>query len=221
MHRYRFAMAATLALAVAAAGCGNRRFGACGVAGGLTGATIGAVGAGFGVNEIEKGPSTEEIAGGAGAGFVTGALLGALLGHLICDPEELPPPPPPVAAPPPPPPPPAKGTRIATVGETYFDFNKATLKPAAHNVLDDAVQTLRQNPSLRVEVSGHTDSVGSDKYNQRLSERRADAVKRYLVQQGIEASRIDARGYGESRPVADNSTASGRAQNRRAEITAE
>ena len=125
-------------------------------------------------------------------------------------------PPPPVA------PPPAKGTKLGTVGEAFFDFDKSELKPGAASVLADAMNSMRDNPSLRVIIEGHTDSVGTDAYNQRLSERRANAVRDYLVrQQGIERSRIDTRGYGESRPVASNTTAAGRAQNRRVEVIAE
>src|SRR5947207_12977439 len=79
-----------------ATGCVDRRFGACGVAGGLIGATLGAVGGGVGVDQIEHPPTqSEHIAGGAGAGAAAGALIGTLLGHVICDPEAAPPPPPP------------------------------------------------------------------------------------------------------------------------------
>jgi OOP family OmpA-OmpF porin len=142
-----------------------------------------------------------------------------LLGHLICDPQEEAPPPPPAAPPPPPPPPPpAKGTKLATVGEAYFDFDKAELKPSAEDVLRETVKTLKDNPDLHVVVEGHTDSIGSDQYNLRLSEKRAEAVKRYLVRQGVDPSRITTRGYGESRPIADNTSREGRAKNRRAEI---
>src|SRR5262249_54099012 len=131
------------------------------------------------------------------------------------------PPPPMAQAPPPPPAPPAKGTKIATVGSANFDFNKAQLKPSGRDVLDGAVKTLRDNPSLHVVVEGHTDSVGSESYNQKLSERRAKAVRDYLVREGIDASRVTTRGYGKSRPVASNDTAEGRADNRRAEIIAD
>jgi len=82
-------------------------------------------------------------------------------------------------------------------------------------------RALRDNPSLHVVVEGHTDSVGSDSYNHKLSERRAKAVRDYLVREGIDASRITTRGYGKSRPVASNDTAEGRAENRRAEIIAD
>jgi OmpA-OmpF porin, OOP family len=134
--------------------------------------------------------------------------------------KEAPPPPPP-APPPPPPPPPAKGTKIATVGEAYFDFDKANLKPNAEEVLREALRLMRENPSLRVVVVGHTDSIGTEAYNMKLSERRAEAVKNYLVRQGIDASRIDTRGEGKLHPIADNKTAEGRAKNRRAEVFAE
>ena len=88
-------------------------------------------------------------------------------------------------------------------------------------MLDGAVKTLRDNPSLHVVVEGHTDSVGSDAYNRKLSERRAKAVRDYLVREGIESSRLTTHGYGKSRPVASNDTAEGRAENRRAEIIAD
>lgn len=122
-----------------------------------------------------------------------------------------------------PPPPLAKGTKLGTVGEAYFDFDKADLETAdgARDVLAEVLRVMRDNPTLHVMVEGHTDSVGSDAYNQKLSERRAGAVKAYLVRQGIDAGRLDTRGYGETRPVATNSAAAGRAQNRRAELIVE
>jgi OOP family OmpA-OmpF porin len=169
----------------------------------------------------DDGQATDAETGGAAAGgAVVGGIAGTLLGHLICDPIEEPPPPPPVAAPPPPAPP-AKGVKLATVGEAHFDFDKADLKPTARDVLDGAVKTLNDHPSARVVVEGHADSVGSDAYNQRLSERRATAVKNYLVRAGIDSSRIRTEGFGESKPVASNTTAEGRSQNRRAEVIAD
>jgi OOP family OmpA-OmpF porin len=214
---------AGLLIASLAAGCGfsERRWSYCALAGGLIGGAAGGVGGGLGVEEYEKEPvSKREFGAGIGAGFAAGALIGTLLGHALCDPyEEAPPPPPMVQAPPPPPPPPpAKGTKLATVGAANFDFDKATIKPSGRDELDAAVKTLRDNPSMHVVVEGHTDSIGSDAYNQRLSERRAKAVRDYLVREGIDASRITTRGYGESRPVASNDTAEGRAQNRRSEV---
>jgi OOP family OmpA-OmpF porin len=211
----------------AAAGCGamqERRWGWCAVAGGVLGAAAGAGTAGGLVNAYghgDDGQATDAETGGAAAGgAVVGGIAGTLLGHLICDPIEEPPPPPPVAAPPPPAPP-AKGVKLATVGEAHFDFDKADLKPTARDVLDGAVKTLNDHPSARVVVEGHADSVGSDAYNQRLSERRATAVKNYLVRAGIDSSRIRTEGFGESKPVASNTTAEGRSQNRRAEVIAD
>ena len=96
-----------------------------------------------------------------------------------------------------------------------FETNSDVLLPSATNALEDAAQTLRNNPSIVVEVAGHTDSDGSEAYNQSLSERRAIAVRGYFVNAGIAASRLTARGYGESEPVADNATQAGKAQNRR------
>ncbi|MFI5311137.1 MAG: OmpA family protein [Gemmatimonadales bacterium] len=96
-----------------------------------------------------------------------------------------------------------------------FDFDKATLKKAALDTVERAVTYLKEHPDLRVEVQGHTDAKGSDEYNQKLSERRADAVMARLVSQGIATSRITTRGYGKSQPVADNRTEAGRALNRR------
>lgn len=100
----------------------------------------------------------------------------------------------------------------------HFDFDQATLKPEAIAILDEAAGLLNQHSRVAVEVAGHTDSVGSEDYNQGLSERRANAVRDYLVSKGVSASRLSARGYGESRPVASNDTEEGRAENRRTEL---
>ncbi|RMF19309.1 MAG: OmpA family protein, partial [Deltaproteobacteria bacterium] len=100
-----------------------------------------------------------------------------------------------------------------------FALNKAELTDQAKQTLDSEVVTvLKEDPSLRVIVEGHTDSTGSAAYNQKLSERRAATVKAYLVGRGIAADRVDSVGYGETRPRASNDTAEGRAQNRRVEI---
>src|SRR5205823_1484493 len=156
---------------------------------------VGAGTAGGLVNAYEKGRTQEETGAAAGAGAVGGAVIGTLLGHMLCDPVEEAPPPPPIAqAAPPPPPPPATGTTIATVGSANFDFDRATIKPSGRDVLDGAVKTLRDNPSLHVVVEGHTDSVGSTAYNQKLSERRAKAVRDYLLKEGVEPSRVTTRG---------------------------
>jgi len=154
---------------------------------------------------------------------------------------EPPPPPAPPPAPPPPPPPPADTDRDGVVDasdrcpntpagdtvdaagcslamrlEVLFDTNSATIKPESHAELDRAVTFLKETaPSANGVIEGHTDSSGADAYNLQLSQRRADAVRQYLVDHGVPASRLEAKGFGESQPVADNSTAEGRAQNRR------
>jgi OOP family OmpA-OmpF porin len=106
--------------------------------------------------------------------------------------------------------------------EELFDFDKATLRTEASADLDAAIAKYQGNASLvSMSVVGHTDSVGSDAYNQDLSERRAAAVRDYLVAKGIDGSKIQASGRGESSPIASNQTAEGRQKNRRVDITAE
>lgn len=101
-----------------------------------------------------------------------------------------------------------------------FDFDKSTLKSQYKEELKGAKEVFDMNPDLEVAVEGHADSVGSDAYNQKLSERRANAVVKYLVNTvGVPADKLTAVGYGESRPAATNDTAEGRAQNRRVEFT--
>ncbi len=100
-----------------------------------------------------------------------------------------------------------------------FDFGKAIVKPEFHQVLDDIGDTLVKYESTVIQVAGHTDSVGSAEYNQQLSINRANSVKDFLVRDGVIPQRLLTTGYGESAPIADNSTEEGRAQNRRVEIT--
>ncbi len=101
----------------------------------------------------------------------------------------------------------------------YFDFNKSNIKSESFGVLDDVASVLKNNPKIqRVRIEGHTDSVGSDAYNEKLSDKRAAAVKDYLTSKGITADRLESVGYGESRPVADNNSDAGRAKNRRTEF---
>ena len=100
-----------------------------------------------------------------------------------------------------------------------FDFDKATLRPDAVAILDEAVAILQKYPQLKVEVAGHTDAVGTDQYNQGLSERRARTVYDFLTSKGIGAERlVGPNGFGESRPIDTNDTAEGRAKNRRTEL---
>jgi outer membrane protein OmpA-like peptidoglycan-associated protein len=100
-----------------------------------------------------------------------------------------------------------------------FDFDSSTLKPQFTPILDNVAQTLTQYNQTVVEVAGHTDNVGTDSYNQALSERRANSVAAYLGSRGVMQQRMITVGAGESRPIASNDTESGRAQNRRVEIT--
>ena len=100
-----------------------------------------------------------------------------------------------------------------------FDFNAATLTPNAEIVLQDVIDTLAGQPSMTVQVAGHTDSKGLAAYNVRLSEERAVSVKEFLVENGIDAGRLTAIGYGESQPIADNGTEDGREANRRVEFS--
>jgi len=206
-----------LALCVSLAGCANKDIKPgdvlCPIVGAVTGAGVAAAAAG----------SDEPEA------YVAGAALGAGLGYMFCHEKKAPPPPAPTPAPaptrappPPPPPPPAPepevGSKIVSLEGANFDFNKATLKPEGMAKLDEAAKVMAENADLTVAVEGHTDSVGSDAYNQKLSERRAQAAVDYLVSKGVAAARLAPTGYGESKPVASNDTAEGRAQNRRVDL---
>ncbi len=99
-----------------------------------------------------------------------------------------------------------------------FDFNKSSLQPASDPVLQQILDLLKKNPAQKIEVQGHTDNVGGDAYNQTLSEARAKAIVAWLTQHGIAGDRLTAKGFGKTRPVADNATDAGRAKNRRVEI---
>ena len=155
--------------------------------------------------------------------------------HPDCDGAiKAPPPPPPAppapaprAAPPapvvaPPPPPPVVvapvSEKVTFAADAFFDFNKSDLKPEGKAKLDDLVGKMG-GINLEVIIAvGHTDAIGGDAYNQKLSVRRAEAVKAYLVSKGIEKNRVYTEGKGKSQPIADNRTAEGRAKNRRVEI---
>ncbi|MBD7920512.1 OmpA family lipoprotein [Xanthomonas sp. GW] len=99
-----------------------------------------------------------------------------------------------------------------------FDFNQSTLKPQFYSALNGVASTLGEYNQTMIEVVGHTDSIGSDAVNQRLSEQRAASVAAYLTAQGVQRERIETLGAGKKYPIADNSTEAGRAQNRRVEI---
>ncbi len=99
-----------------------------------------------------------------------------------------------------------------------FDFDKADIKPESQPIIEQIVKLLKNNPSLNLTVEGHTDNIGTPAYNKQLSEARAKSVVAALSAQGIEAQRLKAAGYGQEKPIADNTTDPGRAQNRRVEL---
>jgi len=214
-HRLELAAVALGTLAVGGCAVTRENQGSCKASAAVVGALVGGGAGGAGV-----GIGTGDGAAGAGAG-AGGALLGGFVGYLLgnhfCQVPEAPPPPPQ----PPPPPPPAK-RKVELSADTYFDFDRSTLKPDGKRIVDEeVVAPMKEHRELRALVEGHTDSIGSESYNQRLSERRANAVRDYMVSRGVEASRITTKGWGKSKPVASNETKEGQAKNRRVEITEE
>ena len=121
-------------------------------------------------------------------------------------------------APAPAPAPATVATKVTYAADAFFDFDKSVLKPEGKAKLDDLVGKIKDINLEVIIAVGHTDAVGSDAYNQKLSVRRSEAVKAYLVSKGIEKNRVYTEGKGEKQPVADNKTAEGRAKNRRVEI---
>jgi outer membrane protein OmpA-like peptidoglycan-associated protein len=107
---------------------------------------------------------------------------------------------------------------IVNISDVLFDFNKYTLKPGAREKMAKVSGILLAYPGLKIQLEGHTDSIGSDEYNQKLSEERAGAVREYLVSQGVPANTVTAIGFGKSQPVESNDTAAGRQKNRRVEM---
>ncbi|MBB3330555.1 OOP family OmpA-OmpF porin [Halomonas campaniensis] len=178
----------------------------CGIAGGLIGGSIG---------YATSGSSDEE------EGAATGTVAGAALGAMLCADRS----PEPVAEPEPmpePEPEPVPTFEPVTLqSDVTFAFDSSELRPGAAAELNQVANTLRNNPEVRVIIAGHTDSVGSNEYNQGLSQRRADSVRDYLVSQGVANGRMRTVGYGEERPVATNETDEGRAMNRRVEISSQ
>jgi len=143
-----------------------------------------------------------------------------------CDGVPVPPPParqavaptPPPAYTPPPPVVAPTAQRVVLNADTFFDFDRSIIKPEGVQVLDQVVAQVQQLELETLIVTGHTDATGPDAYNLRLSERRANAVKNYLVSQGIPDDRVYVEGKGRTQPVASNATREGRAQNRRVEL---
>jgi OmpA-OmpF porin, OOP family len=110
---------------------------------------------------------------------------------------------------------PVKSYKLSNV---HFDFDKATLRPDSYTQLTELLEYLQHHPGLKIEIAGHTDNVGGDAHNLKLSQERANTIKAYLVKKGINAALLTAKGYGATLPVADNSTEKGRQLNRRTEV---
>jgi OOP family OmpA-OmpF porin len=140
----------------------------------------------------------------------------------VAEPVAPPPPPAPVAPPPPPPAPivaPVPSSeKVTYAADAFFDFDKSVLKPEAKAKLDDLVSKTKDINLEVIIAVGHTDAIGTDAYNDKLSVRRAEAIKTYLTSKGVEANRVYTEGKGKRQPVATNKTAEGRAKNRRVEI---
>lgn len=209
-------LSALLVVAVTMTACANGRPTpvACAVVGGL----LGAGGAGVAATHADGSHDDEYI---YPIGVAGGVLLGTA-GYFICkalqveEEEEAAPAPAPAPAPRAEEPMPM-AEKIVLRG-VNFDFDKSNIRPDAAVILDEAVRMLGTRGGSAVAVEGHTDWIGTDAYNQGLSERRANAVMNYLVDHGVDASRLSTTGYGESRPIASNQTREGRALNRRVEL---
>lgn len=163
--------------------------------------------------------ASQNVPGNSGSFVDVIYTLGLVLSWGPPTPVPPPPPvavavPPPPPAPPPPPPPPPPPADVVLTGVT-FATNSATLTEASKPVLNEVANGLKQHPRMKVQLQGHTDSTGSAAYNLGLSQRRAEAVRDYLISVGVPAAQLTAKGYGETQPVASNATAQGRAQNRR------
>jgi OOP family OmpA-OmpF porin len=201
---------------VLAAGCSTASKRAkCIAAGAAAGA---AVGAGIGAAVGHQGD--DDTAEGAAVGVAAGALVGGIIGAVVCKEEEPPPPtttttvPEPVVEEPPPP----KVVEKIVLNGIQFDFDKAVIKDEYYPILDEGIAALEKHPEKNVVVAGYTCSIGTEDYNMGLSEKRAEAVKAYMVEKGIAADRLSTMGYGEANPVADNATREGREMNRRVEF---
>jgi len=148
-----------------------------------------------------------------------GVGLGINFGAKSAPVAEPAPAPAPVVAPAPAPAPEMQSVRVEL--DVLFDFDKDTIRPEYRQDIQSLAEFMKTYPSVTTTVEGHTDSVGSDAYNQNLSERRANAVREALISEGVDGSRVSSVGYGEARPIADNSTDEGRSMNRRVEAEVE
>jgi outer membrane protein OmpA-like peptidoglycan-associated protein len=220
-----FQLGLVVFLAISLAGCATTPSpGMCALIGGGVGAVGGGVAGGlYADNNDHRDHEEWEGAGIAAASTVVGAGVGYLVCSLMEEepkPAPKPAPPAPRAAPPAPPPPPKPDvcTQMVRIHDIKFENDKAEIQPNASTVLDQTAGALEKCPDVKVRLTAYTDSNGSDAYNMKLSDRRANAVREYLEAHGVAAGRIESKGLGESNPIADNSTAEGRAENRRVEI---
>jgi OOP family OmpA-OmpF porin len=193
----------------------------CAAIGGLLGG-----GGGAWAGRETPGHDGDEIAAYGAGGLLVGGGAGYLLCKLMQEEEPAPAPAPAPARPAPAPAPAVdRCAEVIRLRGVNFDFDKADIRPDAAVILDEAATLLKDAlsdcPSRTVSVEGHTDAVGTDTYNQGLSERRSNSVMDYLVGQGVSGSRLSAKGFGESSPIATNETAEGRALNRRVELRLE
>lgn len=204
--------AVAIATILLAAGCANNPYQGE-HAKTATGATVGA-GAGAVIGRVVSGRSdrTKGTLIGAAVGATVGGLIGRQMDQQEADLRRQ-----------------MEGTgvdvqrdgdtiRLQAPENITFDTNRADVKPQFRPVLDQMAYSIGQYPNTVVWVEGHTDSTGSAAYNQTLSENRANSVRTYLLQRGVDGNRITAVGYGFSRPIADNGTVAGRALNRRVEL---
>ena len=160
---------------------------------------------------------------GLAAPACSGSLAFSDTSPLIVVGTPPPPPPPPEPEPPPPPPAPKRveltQDEIVIHDKIQFETNKAVIKPESFGLLDEITAAIRDAAQIKkLSIEGHTDDVGADKYNQKLSDQRAASVKAYLVEHGIDANRLTSKGWGESKPIADNATEEGKEKNRRVEF---
>ena len=179
-------------------------------AGGGLGAA-GAAGPGHETNKAYEIGVPVGVVGGALIGGVFGCLQGAPRPAAAVAPSLLPPPPPPALPPPPAP------QKIVLRG-VHFDFDKSLIREVDKPVLDEAAETLKANPNVKIDVNGYCDAIGSVAYNLKLSQRRAESVAAYLEDRGIPANQLTPQGFGKSDFVATNKTAEDRAENRRVEL---
>ena len=182
----------------------------CACVGAAAGAAVGTT-AGLIIGHDQGLHRNPNMVGGGIIGGVAGALIGGVTGYLVCKEEPKPPVPVKVEEP--------KCDKIV-INSVQFDFDKAVIKPEFYPILDEAAAELQKPACAKknVTIEGNTCNMGSDKYNQKLSEKRAAAAKQYLVGKGLSADRFTAVGKGESNPIADNKTKKGRAMNRRVEF---